>query len=254
MIRYMITLLALAATLPAPLCAQEFPAEESEAPRDDWSGQVTLYAWGAGVGGEFTPFTGGPTIEFDKSLGDVLEDLDAAFFATGLARKGDLVVLADLTYTESSRDGLVPPGIPAAGEVSVRSLSLLAGKRFRASEATTIELLAGVRAWNLEGEVAVPLAGVALSPSEEFVDPVAALRMNTQLAPSLSLLAYGDVGGLGVGSDLTWQGVATLNYRAARGLYLSAGYRHLWLDRDSDGTVFEGQLSGPLAGITLSFC
>lgn len=243
--------LALPAAWAAPLAAQEQP-DDGQAD-EDWSGQVTVYGWGAGVGGDFRPFAGGPVLSFEKSLGEVLEDLDAAVFATALARKGDLVLLTDFTYTASSKDGLVPPGIPAAGEVSIRSVSLLAGKRFAASDATSIDLLAGARAWSLDGEVDVPLAGIALAPEESFVDPVAAVRINSQLAPRLSLLAYGDVGGFGIGSDLTWQGVATLNYRAGQSVYLSAGYRHLWLDRQSGGASFEGSLSGPLAGITLTF-
>lgn len=240
-----------AAALPASLAAQD--SEPPEPGEQGWSGQVTAYVWGAGVGGDFRPFAGGPQISFDKSLGEVLEDLDAALFATALARKGDLVVLVDLTFTRSSRDGLVPPGIPAQGEVSIRSVSLLAGKRFQASDATAIAILGGARLWSLDGEVGAPLAGVALAAEESFVDPVAAVRINSQLAPRLSLLAYGDVGGFGIGSDLTWQGVATLNYRASRSLYLSAGYRHLYLDRESRGASFAGSLSGPLAGVTLAF-
>jgi len=244
--------LALTASLPAPLAAQAASGENGAA-EEEWSGQVTLYGWGAGVGGDFRPFAGGPTLAFDKSLGDVLEDLDAAFFATALARKGDLVLLADLTYTESSRQGRIPPGIPASGEVSLRSVSLLGGKRFAASPATTIDLLGGLRVWSLDGRVAVPAAGVALAPEENFVDPVVAVRFNSHLAERLSLIAYGDVGGLGIGSDLTWQGVATLNYRAGRAVYLSAGYRHLYLDRQAGGASFKGSLSGPLAGVTLAF-
>lgn len=250
MIRVSIAALTAAAMLPAPLAAQE-PAVQST--DDDWSGQVTIYGWGAGIGGDFTPFAGGPTVEFDKSLGEVLEDLDAAIFATALARKGDVVLLTDFSYTKSSKDGLVPPGIPAAGKVAIRSLSMLGGKRFQASDATTIDVLGGARVWSLDGRVDVPLAGVALAPEDTFIDPVTAIRLNSQIAPRLSLLAYGDVGGFGIGSDLTWQGVATLNYRAGKSLYLSAGYRHLYLDRPSGGLRFEGYLSGPLAGATLTF-
>lgn len=247
--RIALAALALAAALPAPLAAQE----EAGASDEGWSGQVTVYAWGAGVGGDFRPFAGGPVLSFEKSLGELLEDLDAAVFASALARKDDLVLLADFTYTASSKQGLVPPGIPAAGEVTIRSVSLLAGKRFQASEATTIDVLGGARVWSLDGKVDVPLAGIALGRREDFVDPVAAVRINSRIAPALSVIAYGDVGGFGVGSDLTWQGVATLNYRAARNFTLSAGYRHLWLDRQSNGASFEGSMSGPLVGATLEF-
>ena len=228
-------------------------AASGPAPAQDWSGQVTLYGWGAGVSGDFTPFTGAPSLSFDKSLSEVLEDLDGAFFMTGLARRGDLVLFGDLTYTSSSRDGLVPPGIPASGEVTIRSLSLAAGKRFEADEGTTIDVLGGLRAWSLDGSVAVPLAGVSVAPEANFVDPIVALRVNTGLSPRWSLLGYVDVGGFGVGSDLTWQVAITANYRATDTLYLSAGWRHLYLDYRDDGTVFDGSMSGPVVGATWRF-
>lgn len=48
-----------------------------------WQGQATAYVWGAGLGGDVTPFTGAPTVEVDKSLSDVLDNLDGAFFLSG---------------------------------------------------------------------------------------------------------------------------------------------------------------------------
>lgn len=71
-----------------------------------------MYGWGAGVTGDFKPFTGAPTLSFDKFFSEVLEDRDGAFFVTGLARRGDLVLFGDLTYSSSSRSGIVPPGDP----------------------------------------------------------------------------------------------------------------------------------------------
>lgn len=226
-------------------------ATPSSAQARDWSGQVTIYGWGAGVTGDFTPFTGGPTLSFDKSLSEVLEDLDGAVFVTGLARRGDLVLFGDLTYSASSRSGLVPPGIPAAGEVTIRSLTLAAGKRFAAGGGTSVDVMGGLRAWNIDGVVTSPVVSVA--PSASFVDPILALRVNTPLADRWSVLSYVDIGGFGVGSDFTWQVAVTANYRARDDLYLSVGWRHLAVDYSDGGTVFDGAMSGPVIGVTLTF-
>jgi len=43
-----------------------------------WSGQVTPYIWAAGVGGNITPFRGGPTLTVDDSFSEILKDLDGA--------------------------------------------------------------------------------------------------------------------------------------------------------------------------------
>ncbi|MEZ5756447.1 MAG: hypothetical protein R3D90_17400 [Paracoccaceae bacterium] len=218
---------------------------------DDWSGQITVYGWGAGVGGDFTPFTGAPTLSFDKSLSEVLEDLDAAFFATGLARRGNLVFFGDLTYSSSSRSGLIPPGLPASGEVTLKSLTLAAGRRFDAGGGTSVDVLAGLRAWDIDGAITTP--GPSIAPSASFVDPVLALRVNTPLSERWSVLSYVDIGGFGVGSDFTWQAAVTANWRARENVWLSVGWRHLDVDYSDGGTRFDGSMSGPRLGVTLQF-
>lgn len=236
-----------AAILAAALCT----ALAAPATAQDWSGQVTLYGWGAGVGGDFTPFTGAPTLSFDKSLSEVLEDLDAAFFATGLARRGNLVLFGDLTYTSSSRSGLIPPGIPATGEVTLKSITLAAGRRFDAGGGTTVDLLGGLRGWDIDGAITTP--GPSIAPSASFIDPILAVRVNTPLSDRWSVLSYADIGGFGAGSDFTWQAAVTANWQARDNLWLSVGWRHLAVDYSDGGTVFDGAMSGPLLGVTLQF-
>jgi hypothetical protein len=84
--------------LAAPLAAQK--AEEQE---PDNAGQITVYGWMAGATGEFRPFAGAPTLDFDNSFGEVLDDLDAAFFANALVRRERFVATADISYASLSR-------------------------------------------------------------------------------------------------------------------------------------------------------
>jgi len=219
----------------------------------DWSGQVTLYGWGAGVLGDFRPLPGAPRLSFDNSFSDVLEDLDAAFFMTTLARRGDLVLFSDLTYSSSSRSGRVPPGIAASGKLTMRSATLAAGKRVQAGPQTTLDLLGGARFWSIDGLVSVPLVGLSVARKANFADPILALRTNTQLSPRWSLLAYLDAGGFGVGSDLTWQAAVTANYKVSDQVYLSVGWRHLYVDYSDNRADFDGSMTGPLIGATLRF-
>ena len=235
------TLLAGAA-ITAPLAA---------AAQDTWSSQVTLYAWGSGISGDLTPFSGAPTLSFDKSFSDVLEDLDGAFFVTGLARRGDLVLFGDLTYSSSSRSGTVAPGVAATGELSMRSVTLAAGKSFETSGATTVDVLGGLRGWDLE--TAVIVGGTTASSSMNFVDPVLALRVTQRMNDQWSLLGYVDVGGFGVGSDLTAQLALIATYQMRERLYLSAGWRHLYVDYSEGGANLEWAMTGPLIGATWTF-
>lgn len=226
-------------------------AQDSE---PEWSGQVTPYVWAAGIGGSITPFAGGPTVEIDKSFSDLLEDLDIAFFVSGFVRRDRLVLLGDFSHSSSSKEGRVPTlGIPAEGRLRQTSLTLAGGYRAVESPGATVDLLAGGRAWWLRGSVEVPLAGVDRSPELGFVDPVVAARANIGLAPRWSVIAYGDIGGFGIGSKSTSQLLGTVNYRTSDSLYLSAGYRHLHVDRRTSGTRVDATMSGPLLGATWRF-
>jgi hypothetical protein len=251
-----VNMLALAgiAVSAVPAQAQDVEAEDGSQERaSDSGGQVTIYGWLAGATGDFTPFAGAPTVSFDNSFGDVLEDLDAAFFASGQFRKDRLVVVADVSYASLSRDGLVPPGIPASGKVSQLAITALAGMRVEDGDDLKVDVLAGARLWNLDGRVEVPLAGVSIAPDRTFVDPVVAVRVNAGLAPRLSAIVHTDIGGFGVGSDFTYQFVATVNYQLGRSTWVSAGWRHLHLDYNDAGTAFEGSQTGPLFGVTQRF-
>jgi hypothetical protein len=248
-----VALRACAAAICAAISFSAQAQETAEEEPADTGGQVTVYGWLAGATGEFTPLAGAPSLEFDNSFGEVLDDLDAAFFASGQFRRDRFVVVADVSYASLSRDGLVPPGIPASGEVSQLAITAVAGARVEEGDELTVDLLAGARLWNLEGRVEVPLVGVSVAPDKTFVDPIVAARVNMGLAPRLSAIVHADIGGFGVGSDFTYQVVGTLNYRIARRTYISAGWRHLHLDYDDAGTLFEGSQTGALVGVTQRF-
>lgn len=222
----------------------------------DWSAQITPYAWGAGIGGTITPRAGGPSLRFDKGLADVLEDLDTAFFLTGYARYHRFVVMGDLSQSASSRRGTVPlpaPGLPARGRIEQSSLTLTAGYRALTTPDTTVDVLAGLRHWRVEGRATTPVPGLAGGIDVSFTDPILAARTNIRLSDRWSFVGYADVGGLGGGSDMTTQLVGTLNWQANDRLWLSAGYRHLYVDYSKNGRKFDATFSGPLAGLTLRF-
>lgn len=218
-----------------------------------WTGQVTPYIWGSGLGGTLTPFTGAPTVSIDKSFSEVLEDSDGAFFVSGYARRGRLVLLGDYSYASSSRDGLIPPGLPAEGRLRQSSLTLAGGWRAVDGEKFRLDILGGLRQWNINTAVEVPLAGISRSPGLDFTDPLLALRANITLAPDWSVIAYADAGGFGVGSEHTWQWLATVNYLPGEHWAFSLGLRQLSVDYRDGGTRLDATLAGPMLGVTWRF-
>lgn len=241
MIRNLMAGMAVAAMGSLPALAQ------------DWSGQITPYVWAAGLGGDVTPMTGAPTLSFDKSFSDVIKDTDGAFFLSGYARRDRLVIMGDLSWSSSSKSGIVPPGLPAEGKLTQRSLTLLAGWRAVENEQLTLDLLGGARAWSIKSSVTLAGGAMQASPGKEFVDPILAARANIALVPQWSAVVYADFGGFGAGSESTSQILATVNYQVNDNLWISAGYRQLNVDYRSGGTAVDVTMAGPLFGATWRF-
>lgn len=253
---------ALTALLAALLAARTLPAQELDDARDARDDaerprtvvQVTPYVWATGVSGALQPRAGGPSVRVRRGFGDLLEDLNGAFFLSALGRRDRFVAVADLSYASASRGGLVPTGNPAApvvpAEARLRqtSLTFVAGYRMVEERDATLDLLGGVRGWWLRPAVAAPALGASASPRFNFADPILAARGTLPLRDRLRFLIYVDVGGFGMGSQLTTQSLGTLNWRAGRRAWLSAGYRALTVDRDARGIRVDATLQGPMLG------
>ncbi|MCL5426062.1 MAG: hypothetical protein M1154_10635 [Gammaproteobacteria bacterium] len=228
-------------------------ATNANAQEDTWRFQLTPYVWMAGLAGDVRPLENSPTVSTSRSFSDVFDDLDGAFFMAGSARRDRLVLFADLTWASLSHESALLPGMTAEGKLRQRSLTAAAGYQVINTPSLHLDLLAGARAWRIEADVNVPALGISASETEHWVDPILAARLRSNWSPQWSTLVHADVGGFGVGSDNTWQAMATANYQISDALHISAGYRHLAVDRDESGTRVDVSMSGPLLGATLRF-
>jgi hypothetical protein len=240
-------LIAVMLSLVSPTAAEESNGQPG------WQYQVTPYVWATGIGGDLTPFAGAETIAFEESFSDVLKDLDAALFIAASARRDRLVFAGDLTFAATSRSGVIGPGVPASGKLTQRSLTLLGGYSLVRDDKSTVDLMAGLRAWSIKASVDAAAVGVQASGSKSFVDPIIAMRGTFQVAPQWSVTLYGDFGGFGVGSQQTWQVLAAASYQMRENRFLSVGYRHMAVDYRSGGTDVDVSMSGPLVGMTWRF-
>lgn len=91
------------------------------------------------------------------------------------------------------------------------------------------------------------------SGSTSWVDPIVAVRLRHWLTPRWFLNLYGDIGGFGVGSRLTWAAAGGLGYQARDNLALEAYYRVYSVDYENDGLLYDTRLHGFFAGLAYSF-
>lgn len=244
----------------AALSAAASLANAGDASDGEWRFQMTPYVWAAGMEGRIRPTAGLPTVEVDRSFGELLSNSDGAFFLTGSARKGDWVLLGDFTWSSSSQAGNVtvpgvPVPLPASGGTDQISLTLAGGRTLARDARSHFDLYAGVRLWRVEAEAEIPALALAASDRISWADPVIGARFNASFTPRLSGIVQGDIGGGGVlgGADTTLQLLATANWQLSERAYVSAGYRHLSFDYRKDGRIIDVALNGPLFGVTWRF-
>lgn len=51
---------------------------------EGWRFQLTPYVWMAGLAGDVRPLENAPTVSTSRSFSSILDDLDGAFFMTGV--------------------------------------------------------------------------------------------------------------------------------------------------------------------------
>ncbi len=246
-----------AATASAIILLAVGSAQAGETGHGKWQAQITPYVWMSGLSGDVSATQAPPVFSVDKSFSEILENLNDAFFITGLARKGDFVIVGDFNYVSTSETDDTPiPFVSVKADVEQISGTLLAGTPLIDEPGAVLYGLAGARAWHVDATVTaqIPLVGrLSESDTWAFIDPVVALRGRLALTDTVSLTGYGDIGGFGVGSDFTWQAVAAVNYALSQRVSFSAGYRHLSVDYNDGGQLLDIDLSGPLVGATLKF-
>ena len=253
----------------APEPAQEAPPDsetppattsQQSAPSKKWHFATMGYGYFAGAYGKTAPRDPLPPVDVDLSFKDVLKAFKFALVGAAEARKDRLVFLGDLMWSHlGASQGLTARDRNFADvEIDAKNLAVtaLGGYRVVDKGPVVIDLMAGAR---LNGnKQKVEYHGTVLdlsgSVSKTWVDPILATRMNAPLDGKFGVSLYGDVGGFGIGSDLTWQGIATVNYRISRKISAGIGWRYFKINYDdSDGFLYNVAASGPIIVVRTDF-
>lgn len=232
---------------------------------DGWSFEITPYIWGAALDGTVSindrPAQG---LRVDEDFSDILKIIDFGLMGAFEARKGRWGVHADGIYFKISEGGSFsgPAGLVAAsaGATITQQVYSLAGS-YRAVEGRApVDVFGGLRyasvKWDVDLQVTAPPAVVGahrFTETKSWTDPYVGARVQWPLAERWSLLGYADIGGFGVGSDLTWQAIAGVNYAFSPTLIGKAGVRFVYVDYDKSGFRYDMLNSGFYVGAGFRF-
>ncbi len=247
---------ALLLALLALLCATAATAQgPGEGPGPDtWEYMLTPYLWVAGLDGELT--VRGISVDVNASFGDIVENLEIALPLHFEARKKRWALLADLFFLDLQQD-IDPAGILPAAEVDVDTLFAELLGAYRVSESA--EVIFGGRYTDYDvGIQFFGPAGFQIDGGRDWLDPIVGFRLGWASPGSgVVFLLRGDVGGFGVGSELTWNLHAYIAANISRKVSAGIGYRILDTDfEEGSGTDlfrYDIQQSGVDIGFTFHF-
>lgn len=209
------------------------------------------YLWAAGLSGDASADSDSGT-GIAADFGGLLDHLDGGLLLASEARLGDdVVLLGDFVWLSLEGDDTRPVGTPVRSDLDVIEAQLALAWRVARSGELNVDLLAGLRVIGLEAHL---VSGATdADRSETLLDPLIGLRGNVRLAEHWRLLLYGDVGGFGAGTELSYQFAAIVDYAITDRIAVGLGYRQLGLDVEEEHLDIEGAIGGPLLGFEFRF-
>ena len=247
-------LLLVASGSPALAAAADAPTKATPMPTDGWRHVVALYGWGAGMSGtgDIGPVEG----DVDVSFSEIVEDLEMAGMMAYRGENDHWAIMGNVVYVGLGSAKDLPLG--GVADVDLDQWIVEVDGAFRFSE--RFEVLFGLRGYELDlaVEVRSPLGATASGEAgKNWVDPVIGARYKLPMGKAWDFVVRGDVGGFGIGSELSWQAVTHFDWRASKNVGMSVGYLLLDVDyEDGEGAdefLYDMAIQGPFLALVLSF-
>lgn len=253
----LIAFISLAACVQAGTEPAPTPPPVTTAPSSgDWWFRVAPYGWLTAIDGDVG--VGPLSSPVDISMSDILDSVDMTYMAVIEAGYGRWSLGVDVTYAKLSQDIAGGGFLFDSFRIEQKQWMLTPILAYRAVETETyhMDVFAGTRTTILDVELTGRFAhgGEATAGRDtDWTDPIVGIRGQAALSEKFFFRYYGDIGGFGVSSDLTWQTFAGIGYKISDNIGVAAGYRALGIDYSKDGLSIDTLTHGPVIGLEVRF-
>lgn len=245
-------------------------AQEKHVP-DDWQFKLTPYAWALALDGDVT--VKGQKSSPSVSFSEIFDDLNYAVMLEGDLNKGRLGAFANLLYADLGVTEKPGGPLRIRLKTTVDVMWLAFGAYYRlgpwklnsdkgdAGPKVVLDPYLGGRYTYLDAKIKVRDGGRQVDDEQDWVEPIVGMRTLWELTPNWSVIALGDIGGFGAGSDFAWQATGLVGH--SFGLFgendarFDVGYRALSQDYDtgSGSNEFEWDMTlhGPIMALAIHF-
>ncbi|MDB4303708.1 hypothetical protein N9934_02840 [Desulfosarcina sp.] len=250
------------------LTASGVRAQDGTASKNKWQFEITPYFLAAAMKGEVG--TGTVDTDIDMSFEDIWDNLDVGLMGIFEARKGRWIFAIDAVYfrlnKEETKSWTGPQGlvtIDGAVEATLTQQLYQGSVGYRVVDKNTkFDLIGGLRYTIVENDLDLVLypSGESfpgdtrnLNEKESWTDPVFGVRVLAPFSKKWSFFGYGDIGGFGIGSDITYQALAGIRWQFSKVVSAKLAYRYLYQDFEEDDFKWDMSYQGPVIGIGFSF-
>ena len=240
------------AAVAAPSASTAEEPTDAPAKTDDgdrWEIMVAPYLWASAMKVDIsTPQ--GENVQVDESFTKILSAIKFVFMGALDARKGRFVTVNDLIFLHTGSDtkGSIGPGLVKA-DTDLRTIvfTSVAGYRVVDKGPMFVDLMAGARLTSMRAELDLtgPLRSVEREKSKTKIGPVIAGRVRVPFNEKWGAALYGDIGGFGITSDISWELIGTVQYDISSHWRLGAGWRHFVAKQDKNDFDTDLKLTGP---------
>jgi opacity protein-like surface antigen len=220
-----------------------------------WRVGTSLYGWFTRLDGDMT--FRGTTVPVDVPFNKVFDNLKFTFMGLVEVGKGRWSFMSDLFYAklEPSTSNQVAT-FDSQIEQFIGNFAVF--YRVMETSTTRLDTYAGARVNWMETDVDINGKGpfgksFSESGDKTWVDPIIGFRVHHDLNEKWFVRALADIGGFGVSSDITWQGMASLGYRVTDNASVGLGYRGIGTDYTSGTTTYDVISHGLLLGFEYKF-
>jgi hypothetical protein len=199
----------------------------------------------------------------DATPGDIFSKLQMGAMLYLEAKTERWAITSDLVYMNLNQE-VTPGTLFHSGEVGAKEFIWEPAGFYKVFPFWEVGL--GGRLTNLSMDIDArrfvigvgnPTEPVTANGSKTWMDPVLITRLSADIKNKWLFQIRGDIGGFGIGSDLTWQLQAYAGYRFGKVFQLTAGYRYLSVDYDkgvdTERFVFNMASFGPVVRFGFNF-
>lgn len=240
-----------AAAVAAMMVAIPALAQDSDS---DWRQTFFLYGMGVTIDGDAQ--IGPVEVPIDVSISDMFSALKFGAMAAYRVENDTWSFSGDVTFMNLGWSKTTEQG-RASASIDADQLTVMGtiGRRV----APNFEALFSLVYFDLSSELGVRVLEqrVTASRDADWIDPLVGLQYRAPLGGKWDLNLRGDMGGFGIGSDLTLHGWATFVRRNSETFSWYVGYRYIGYDYETGSGAnlqrYDLQQHGPGAGIAFSF-